>query len=285
MDLLVQGILLGGLYATAALGLSLVFGTMRLVNLAHGQFLVVGAFLTSIIVSATGGDPLLLALPVAVLVGLLAYPLQRYIFTPVMARGEEAPIIAAFGVGIAIQSVLLLIFTANPKSLNAPYATAQIDVFGIGVRVSLLIATAIGIVVVVALTLISRRTHFGRQVRAASIDAEAAGLVGIDVKKTYARVMAISAGTAAMGGVLIALSFSIAPSSGTGWLLRAFTVIVIGGLGSLPATIYGGIIVGLVETFGAVAVGPQYRDLIVFGVLVLVLIIRPNGLFSKVVKA
>lgn len=285
MDLLIQGILLGGLYATAALGLSLVFGTMRLVNLAHGQFLVVGAFLTSIIVSATGGDPLLLALPVAVLVGLLAYPLQRYIFTPVMARGEEAPIIAAFGVGIALQSVLLLIFTANPKSLNAPYATAQIDVFGIGVRVSLLIATAIGIVVVVALTLILRRTHFGRQVRAASIDAEAAGLVGIDVKKTYARVMAISAGTAAMGGVLIALSFSIAPSSGTGWLLRAFTVIVIGGLGSLPATIYGGIIVGLVETFGAVAVGPQYRDLIVFGVLVLVLIIRPNGLFSKVVKA
>lgn len=285
MELVIQGILLGGLYATAALGLSLVFGTMRLVNLAHGQFLVVGAFLTSIIVSATGGDPLLLALPVAVLVGLLAYPLQRYIFTPVMARGEEAPIIAAFGVGIAIQSVLLLVFSANPKSLNAPYATAQLDIFGVGVRVSLLIATAIGIVVVIAMTLILKRTQFGRQVRAASIDAEAAGLVGIDVKKTYARVMAISAGTAAMGGVLIALSFSIAPASGTGWLLRAFTVIVIGGLGSLPATIYGGIIVGLVETFGAVAVGPQYRDLIVFGVLVLVLIVRPNGLFSKVVKA
>lgn len=285
MELVIQGILLGGLYATAALGLSLVFGTMRLVNLAHGQFLVVGAFLTSIIVSATGGDPLLLAIPAAILVGLAAYPLQRYIFTPVMARGEEAPIIAAFGVGIAIQSVLLLVFSANPKSLNAPYATAEIDVFGVGIRVSLLIATAIGIVIVIALTLILRRTQFGRQVRAASIDAEAAGLVGIDVKKTYARVMAISAGTAALGGVLIALSFSIAPTSGTGWLLRAFTVIVIGGLGSLPATIYGGIIVGLVETFGAVAVGPQYRDLIVFGVLVLVLIVRPNGLFSKVVKA
>lgn len=285
MELLIQGILLGGLYATAALGLSLVFGTMRLVNLAHGQFLVVGAFLTSIIVSATGGDPLLLALPVAVLVGLVAYPLQRYIFTPVMARGEEAPIIATFGVGVALQSILLLIFTANPKSLNAPYATEQIHLFGLGIRVSLLIATAIGIVFVVAMTLILRRTQFGRQVRAASIDSEAAGLVGIDVKKTYARVMAISAGTAAMGGVLIALSFSIAPASGTGWLLRAFTVIVIGGLGSLPATIYGGIIVGLVETFGAVAVGPQYRDLIVFGVLVIVLIVRPNGLFSKVVKA
>lgn len=285
MELVIQGILLGGLYATAALGLSLVFGTMRLVNLAHGQFLVVGAFLTSIVVSATGGDPLLLAIPVAILVGLLAYPLQRYVFTPVMSRGEEAPIIAAFGVGIAIQSVLLLVFSASPKSLDAPYATAQVDVAGIGIRVSLLIATVIGIAFVSAMTIILKRTQFGRQVRAASIDAEAAGLVGIDVKKTYARVMAISAATAAMGGVLIALTFSIAPASGTGWLLRAFTVIVIGGLGSLPATIYGGIIVGLVETFGAVVVGPQYRDLIVFGILVVVLIVRPKGLFSKVVKA
>jgi len=285
MELVVQGILLGGMYATAALGLSLVFGTMKLVNLAHGQFLVIGAYLTSILVIAIGGDPLLIAIPVAVLVGLMAYPLQRYIFTPVMSQGEEAPITAAFGVSIAIETILLLIFTANPRSINASYATEQLNIFGVGVRVSLLIATVIGIAIVITLTLLLKRTQFGRQVRAASLDAEAAGLVGIDVKKTYARVMAISAATAAYGGVLVALSFSIAPSSGTGWLLRAFTVIVIGGLGSLSGTIYGGIIVGLVETFGAQIFGPQYRDLIVFGVLVLILIVRPNGLFSKVVKA
>lgn len=284
MELVVQGILLGGLYATAALGLSLVFGVMRLVNLAHGQFLVVGAYLTSILVVAIGGDPLLLALPIAVVVGFLAYPIQRYIFTPVMSQGEEAPIIAAFGVGIAVETILLLIFTANPRSLSSPYSTAQITVFGIDLRVSLLIATAIGIAIVIVLSLLLKKTQFGRQVRAASLDSEAAGIVGIDVKKTYARVMAISAATAAMGGVLIAISFAIAPASGTGWLLRAFTVIVIGGLGSLPGTIYGGIIVGVVETFGAVIVGPQYRDLIVFGVLVLILIIRPNGLFSRAVR-
>lgn len=285
MELVVQGILLGGLYATAALGLSLVFGTMKLVNLAHGQFLVIGAYLTSILVIAIGGDPLLIAIPVAVLVGIMAYPVQRYIFTPVMSQGEEAPITAAFGVSIAIETILLLIFTANPRSINAPYATEQIVIGGVGIRVSLLIATLIGVAIVITLTLLLKRTQFGRQVRAASLDAEAAGLVGIDVKKTYARVMAISAATAAYGGVLVALSFSIAPSSGTGWLLRAFTVIVIGGLGSLSGTIYGGIIVGLVETFGAQLFGPQYRDLIVFGVLVVILIVRPNGLFSKAVKA
>jgi branched-chain amino acid transport system permease protein len=262
-----------------------VFGTMRLVNLAHGQFLVVGAYLTSILVSAIGGDPLLLSIPVAILVGVLAYPLQRYILTPVMGRGEEAPITATFGIGVAIQTLLLLIFTANPRSINSGYATSQLSIGGFGIRVSLLIAIIIGIAIVVALTFVLQKTQFGRQIRAASIDSEAAGLVGIDVKKTYARVMAISAATAAVGGVLIALSFSIAPASGTGWLLRAFTVIVIGGLGSLPGTLLGGVMVGLVETFGAQIFGPQYRDLIVFGVLVIILIVRPNGLFKKAIKA
>jgi branched-chain amino acid transport system permease protein len=217
MDVLVQGLLLGGLYATAALGLSLVFGTMRLVNLAHGQFLVVGAYLTSILVSVIGGDPLLMAIPVALVVGLLAYPIQRYIFTPVMAQGDEAPITAAFAVGLAIQTILVLVFSSDPKSLSAPYATVQLSIAGIPINVSLLIATAIGIVIVIVLTFVLKRTPFGRQVRAASMDAEAAGLVGIDVKKTYARVMAISAATASIGGVLVALSFAIAPSSGTGW--------------------------------------------------------------------
>lgn len=280
MDLIVQGLLLGGLYATSALGLSLVFGTMRLVNLAHGQFLVLGAYLTSLLVGVVGGDPLVLAIPVAITVGLVAYPLQRYILTPVMSRGEEAPLTAAFGIAIVVETCLLLTLGANPRSLSTPWATAQVEVLGVRIRVALLFATLIGAVAVVLLTLMLKRTRFGHQVRAASIDAEAAGLVGIDVKRTYARVMAISAGTAAIAGVLIAASYSIAPASGTGWLLRAFTVVVIGGLGSLPGTLYGGLIVGVVETFGAELVGAQYRDLIVFGVLVIVLVVRPNGLFA-----
>jgi len=285
LDAIIQGFLLGGLYSSAALGLSLVFGVMRLINLAHGQFLVLGAYLTSLLVGAIGADPLLTAIPVAIAMAAIAYPLQRYIFTPVMSSGEEAPITATFGIGIAVQTLLLIFFSSNPRSLAAPYATSQLDIFGIvHVRLTLLIATLVGVATVLILTFVITRTQFGRQVQAASFDPAAAGLVGINVKHTYATVMAISAASASIGGVLIALSFAIAPPEGTGWLLRAFTVIVIGGLGSLSGTLYGGFIIGIVEALGASFLGPQYRDLVVFGALVLILVIRPNGLFTKKVR-
>lgn len=280
-DIVIQGVLLGGLYATSALGLSLVFGVMKMINLAHGQFLVLGAYLTSIFISAVGGDPLLLSIPAALVLALLAYPLQRYVFTPVMDRGEEAPITATFGVGIAISTLLLINFSSNPRALNAPYATSQLELFGLHIRVALLLATLAGVLFVVLLNLLIKRTQFGRQIQAAAFDPQAAGIVGVNVKHTYATVLSISAFTAAIGGVLISLSFAIAPQSGTGWLLRAFTVIVIGGLGSLTGTLYGGLMVGFIETVGAQVIGPQYRDLVVFGFLVLILILRPNGLFVR----
>ena len=281
MELAIQGLLLGGLYATTALGLSLVFGTMRMVNLAHGEFLVIGAYLASIAVAVSGLDPLLMAIPVALLIGAIAYPIQRYVLTPVMSHGDEAPITATFGISIVASTAMLLIFSSNPRSVSAPYSTSNFEVFGVGIRVVLLVACAIGVVLVVALNLLLKRTTFGRRVRAASIDAEAAGLVGINVNRTYAQVFALAAGVAAIGGVLIGLSFSVDPGSGLTWLLRAFTVVVIGGLGSVTGTLYGGILVGLVETFGAVLVGAQYRDVIVFGLLVVVLLVRPNGLFTR----
>lgn len=284
MDVLINGLLTGGLYAATAVGLSLVFGTMRLVNLAHGDLIVVGAYVAALFIAGSGADPLLMGIPAALLIGALAFPLQRYVFTPIMSRSLEAPVTATFGVSIFIMSALVLAFGASPLSLSAPYSTAQFEVFGIGIRVSLLMATVIAVLLVVVLHLLLTRTRFGRQVQAASIDAEAASLVGISVPRTHAWVFAIAAATAAIAGILIAVSFSVSPSAGTGWLLRAFTVVVIGGLGSLWGVLAGAAIVGLVETVGGVLVGAQYRDVIVFGVLVLVLLIRPQGLFSRKVQ-
>lgn len=285
MELVVQGILLGGLYATVALGLSLVFGVIKMVNLAHGEFLVLGGYVTSLLVVSLGGDPLLLAIPAALVVGALAYPLQRYLLTPLMRHSTEAPITATFGVSVVVQTVLLLVFTADPRTLNAPYAASQVEVLGVGMRTTLLIATVIGVALVIVLDLTLRRSRFGRQVRAAAFDPDAAGLVGIDLKHTYAMVLAVAAAVSAIGGALIALSFSVDPVAGTGWLLRAFTVVVIGGLGSVRGTLAGGITVGLVETIAAAVFGAQYRDVAVFGALVVVLLLRPQGLFAKVQRA
>lgn len=281
MDVWINGLLIGGLYATTALGLSLVFGTMRMVNLAHGEFIIIGAYLAALMLGTSGLDPLLVAIPVALAVGVLAFPMQRYVFTPIMARSAEAPVTATFGLSVLLSSALVIAFGADPRTLPAPYATAQFEVLGVGVRVSLLIATIVAIVLVVALHVVLTRTRFGRQVQAASIDAEAASLVGVNVRTTHAWVFAIAAATAAIAGILIASTYSVAPNAGTGWLLRAFTVVVIGGLGSVWGVLAGAVIVAVVETVGAAVVGAQYRDVIVFGVLVLILLIRPQGLFSR----
>jgi len=285
MEPVIQGILLGGLYATTALGLSLVFGVIRMVNLAHGDVLMVGAYLTSLLVVALGADPLLLAIPAAVIVGAVAYPLQRFVLNPLVVHSAEAPITATFGISVVIQSLLLLAFTSNPRTINAPYSSASVEIAGVHLRASLLIALAAAVVLVVVLDALLNRTRFGRQVKASAIDPDAAGLVGINLGHTYAVVFAIAAAVATIGGTLIALSFSVDPVGGTTWLLRAFTVVVIGGLGSIRGTLAGGLIVGVVESVGAVLVGAQYRDVVVFGILVVVLLARPNGLFTRAVRA
>lgn len=285
MQLIIDGLLIGGLYAAIALGLSLVFGTLRLVNLAHGELLLLGAYLTSIMLIAVPVDPLLLAVPAALILGAAAYPLQRYVLTPIMSRNIDAPVTATFGIAVAVQSVLLLLFTSNPRSLPAPYATASFEILGVSIRVSLLIATAIGVVMVFGLHYLLHRTRFGNRVRAAASDADAAGLVGIDVNRTFALVFAIATAIAAIGGVLVAVTYSVSPTGGTSWLVIAFTVVVIGGLGSVRGTLVGALILGVVQTAGVALVGAQYRDIIVFGLLVAILLIRPQGLFSKKVRA
>lgn len=280
MDLILQGILLGGLYCAASLGLSLVFGVLGLVNLAHGQILVLGALLTSIFVTSRSGDPLLWGLAVACVLGLVAYPLQRGLLTPVMRRSSDATVPVTFAIGIAISSILLLTIGSDPCVISASYATASFEFAGAIVRVSLVISLAIAIVMTLALQLLLTRTRFGAEVRAAAADPDAAEIIGINVASRYAWTFSIAVASAAIGGTLIGLSFAVEPVSGLGWLVRAFTVVVLGGLGSIPGTLVGALIVGIVEVVGSHYFGAQYRDVIVFGLLVAVLLIRPQGIAS-----
>jgi branched-chain amino acid transport system permease protein len=281
MHELINGILLGGLYASVALGLTLVFGVMRLVNLAHGELLVGAAYVSYSITSHVGLDPLVSLLIAVPAVALVAYPVQRLILNPLVPHGLEPPLVATFGLSIVAQTAFVLIFTSDAKSLNASYAVTGVNILGETVPQVYLIALGVGIVLVALLHLGLTRLRFGKALRAAAEDAEAAATMGIDVGHVYATTFAVAAALAAVGGVLIGVAFSITPTTGTSWLLRGFTVIVLGGMGSIWGTLAGGVVVGIAEQFGATWFGPQYHDLVVFSLLVIVLVLRPQGLFGR----
>jgi branched-chain amino acid transport system permease protein len=282
---LVNGIFLGGVYTTVALGLTLVFGVMRLVNLAHGELLVGGGFLAYSVMSWLGVGPLVALAVVVPLVAAIGYPLQRYVLNPLMPHGMEAPLVATFGLSVVAQMVLTLVYTSDPKSLSASYGETSVHVAGQSVRSVFVIALVAAVILVVGLHLALTRLRVGRALRAAAERPAVAATMGIDVAHVYALTFALAAGLAAVGGVIIGVAFSLTPTTGVSWLLRGFTVIVLGGMGSVWGTLAGGIALGVAQQYAATAFGPQYTDLVVFLLLVAVLVLRPQGLLGKRVLA
>jgi branched-chain amino acid transport system permease protein len=281
MSELISAIFLGGMYATVSLGLTLVFGVMRLVNLAHGELLVGGGYLAFFFSEHLNLDPfvsLLLVIPAVMAIG---YVLQRGLLNPLLAHGQEPPLVATFGLSLIAQTLFLIAFTSNPQSLNASYGVTGIDVLGTTVRTIIVIALGVGVVLVLATHFGIARLRFGVALRAAAEDPEAATSLGINVKHIYALTFAIGAALSAFGGVLIGVSYSLTPTTGLSWLLLAFTVIVLGGMGSIIGTLVGGFAIALAQQYGALAFGPQYETLIVFSMLVIVLVVRPQGFFGK----
>ncbi|MBV9230309.1 MAG: branched-chain amino acid ABC transporter permease [Chloroflexi bacterium] len=281
---LIDGIFLGGLYTSIALGLTLVFGVMRMVNLAQGEFLIGAAYLSYILSTKTSMDPLLLLIVVAPLLFLLAYAVQWLILNPLMKRGPETLLVATFGIMLVAQTLFSLLFGNDSRALNAPYTLTGVAILGDRVRTIYVIAFFAAVLMVIGTSLALKRLRFGKALRAAAEDPLAAASVGINVPLVYAVTFGLAAALSAVGGTLIGLSYGFDPTTGSGWLLRSFTVIVLGGMGSLGGAFLGGILIGVLEEVTATMVGAQYRDLIVFAFLVLILIIRPQGLFGKKVS-
>src|SRR6266700_2138671 len=282
---LIDGLFLGGLYASIALGLTLVFGVMKMVNLAQGEFIIGSAYLSYIVVTHIHLDPLLsLVIIIPVMFGI-GYLVQRTILNPLMKKGQETLLVASFGLLLIAQTAFALFFGNNSLALNAPYTLTGLTFFGDTVRTVYVIALVIATLMVVGTYLALTRLRFGKAVRAAAEDPVAAASVGIDVPLIYGITFGLAAALSAVGGIIIGLSYGFTPTSGAEWLLRSFTVIVLGGMGSLWGVLAGGILVGIIEEMGAGVVGAQFRDLIVFGFLVLILIIRPQGLFGQKVSA
>jgi branched-chain amino acid transport system permease protein len=278
---LVTGVLLGGLFAVTALGLSLVFGVMRLINLCHGELVVLGSYIAFELSTHAGLDPLLCLFAAVPATFLIAYPIQRVLLTPVMHSGAEAALLTTFGLSVIGQNVYILLFSSDTQSLNAGYATSSLSLAGVSTPTIFVIAFGFALVMCGGAHLFLRRTAAGRAVRAASEDAQAAEVNGVNTRSVYALTYAVAAGCAAVGGVLAGLAFSFTPTSGTDYLLTGFAVVVLGGLGSVQGTLLGGILLGVVESLGAAFVGDGWRDFIGFAAFLVILAVRPQGLFGS----
>jgi len=278
---LVMGIMLGGLYALIALGLSMVFGVMRLINLAHGDLVVLGSYGGYALMTLLGLDPvvgLLISIP---LMFLLGFAIQKYLMGRAFGISSEAPLIIAFGISLVLQNANQILWTPLSRALNTPYSNLS---FTIGERqfplIYLLDFTA-GIIVMLALREFLTRTYLGRAITAASQDKKAAQLMGINTKRVYGYAFAIAMVSAAIAGVFLGMTFPFTPTSGVSFLTIAFGTVIIGGLGSMLGTFIGGIILGIVQTLGGYLFGSASQMLIVYVIVLVILAVRPQGLFGR----
>jgi branched-chain amino acid transport system permease protein len=278
---LVHSVLLGSFYATIALGLSLVFGVMRLVNLAHGVLIVGGGYLAYVLCSVIPVDPLLSLLLVCPAAFTFGYVLQRLVLTRLLTRGAEAALVASFGVMLLGQSVFTVLFTSSPTSLSASYGLLGFEILGVRVRVIEVIAFAFGIVLVAGVAALLHHTRFGSALQAAASDPATASTMGINVDHLYAVTFGLASAIAAVAGVIIGIGLSITPTAGLAYLTIGFTIVVLGGMGSMFGTLVAGVVVAAAQTFGGALFGPVYQMLTVYVLFILLLMLRPQGFFGR----
>ena len=286
VNAVVQGVLLGGLYALVAAGLSLVFGVMRIVNLAHGVLAVLAAYGALLLGEHLGWNPFLSLLVVVPAMAALGYLLQRALLDRALKEGELAPLLVTFGLAIVIQNLLLETFSADTQRLSVgALGGASIQLAdGLAVGWFPLLAAAVGVLVIAGLGQFLARTRTGRAMRATSDDQEAAQLMGIDNRRLYAVATAIALGTVAIAGVFLGSRSTFDPAAGATTLIFAFEAVVIGGLGSLWGTLLGGVVLGIAQGLGA-AIDPAYGVLAGHLVFLAVLAVRPRGLLPSAVTA
>jgi branched-chain amino acid transport system permease protein len=281
LNALVSGVLLGGLFAVTALGLSLVFGVMRLINIVHGELLVLGAYLALWLTRHTGVDPLLSLVVVAPALFLVAAPVYRFLLEPLRAKGPEPAMLTTFGLSVIAQSVFILVWSGDTQSLPASYVSKSVVILGLRVPMTYLMSFGVAVVLFIAVQALLQRTSLGREIRASSEDAGAAEALGVDVRRTHTLVYGLAAAFAAIGGVLVGTTFSFTPTSGLSYLLTGFAVVVLGGLGSVKGTFLGAIVLGVTESVGGAFFGDGYRDIVGFVVFLVVLSLRPEGIFGR----
>lgn len=279
---ILNGLLLGGLYAIVAIGLSTIFGIVRLVNLAHGDLMILASYLSLFLISALSVSPLLTLVAIIPVMFAIGYILQRFLLNRVLGEEMEPPLLVAFGVSIILQNLMLMTFTPDARSLMSDLSLMTFSLGGnLSVPVLYLINFCIALAVIAGQHYFLQNTYMGRGIRAASDDKYAAQLMGVNTKNTYAVAMGIAIMTAGVAGVLVGMTFTFYPHSGPQYLIIAFGVVVIGGLGSMKGTFVGGLILALAQIMGARVFGPGYQLLCGYVVLLIVLAVRPQGILGR----
>jgi branched-chain amino acid transport system permease protein len=283
LNTIVQGVLTGGLYAMFAAGLSLIFGVMRLVNIAHGDFIVLAAYLALVVTETMGLDPLVSLIVVVPLMAAIGYVLQRGLLNLTLGDDLLPPLLVTFGLSVIIQNALLLRFTADSRRLQAgalEVASWQIGQ-GLSIGVLPLLQFVAAVVVIGGLQALFYRTAFGRAFRATSDDPSVAQLMGLDNRHVFGLAMALSLAVVAIAGVLLAVRANFDPSIGPARLIFGFEAVIIGGLGNLWGTLAGGVVLGVAQAIGA-KLDPGWQLLAGHLAFLLVLAVKPEGLFPRI---
>lgn len=282
----VQGVLLGGLYALLAAGLSLMFGVMRIVNLAHGSLAILAAYVGLVVIERTGVSPFVAMVLVVPIMAAVGYLLQLAVFNRALAVGPLAPLLAAFGLSVVVAQLLQIRFTSDSQTL----ATGSLGIASIklskdvAIGVLPLVIFLVGVAVIAGTQLFLNRTPLGRAMRATSDDPGTVALMGIDPQRVYALSTALAMAIVAVAGMFLGMRGNFDPNYGQAMLIFAFEAVIIGGLGSLWGTLIGGVVLGVAQAVGA-QIDPAYGVLVGHLVFLGILAVRPTGLMQKAVTA
>lgn len=277
---LVTGVLTGGIYSLVAMGLTLIYGVLHIINFANGAMVGLSLYISYVVVSSTGVHPylaLLITVPVMLAIGALV---QALLLNPIMRAPLHTQLLITIGLALAIENILLLVFGPNPLSVQLP-GNSGVPVLGATVELARIYAFAGALALVAVLWVLLQRTKVGTAIRAVAANPEGARLVGIDIKRIYILTFAIGAGAAGAAGTLVAPFTTIQPTAGAIFNLTAFVVVVLGGMGNVPGALVGGLVVGLTEQLGALILPGQSPLLAVFVVFLIVLFVKPKGVFGR----
>ncbi len=281
LNVAVGGVLTGLVYGLMALGLSVIFGVVRVVNFAHGEMMTIAMYIAVALFTAFHLDPLIMLVPIAAVLFAFGYVLQVRLINPFITRPEHSQFLLLVAVAIIIVNLLLIAFGPDARTVQASYAFDSFKIGPLIVDATKLYAGFAAIVVATALFAFFRSTRLGTAIRACADNYTGALVVGLDVKHLYALTFGLGAACVGAAGVMLVLIMDVTPSLGPAYTLLAFVIVITGGLGSMPGALVGGVLIGLTEAMAGLLFTPSAKSMFAFGILVLVLLFRPQGIMGK----